>query len=110
MEAEARGQLSELNVDGPLFVGGVSDWKSVRREAGLASGLNGALQRLVVNGEVWDNLVQRALRLRDVQEFGGPPCQPESPCQNGATCLPQRECHVLARPLSRALRSQRLRV
>jgi hypothetical protein len=62
---------------------------SINRDSGIMIGLNGAIQRIVVNGEVWDNLVQRAIKHRNVPEYGGPPCGYESPCQNNGLCLPQ---------------------
>ena len=109
VEAEAKGALSELNLQQPLFVGGVDDEHTVNRDSGVTAGLNGAIQRLVVNGEVWDNLVQRALRHRNVPEYRGPPCGSEWPCQNGGVCTPQRETFKHVQSLTFAS-SERLHV
>ncbi|RWS04342.1 agrin-like protein [Dinothrombium tinctorium] len=86
---EAKGNLSELNLDQPLYIGGIDDIYAVNKDSGIVVGLNGAIQRIVVNGEIWDNLVQRATAIKNVPEYSGPPCGYENPCINEGICVPQ---------------------
>lgn len=86
---DLQGNLSELNLDQPLYIGAIPDSVIANKEAGITTGLNGALQRIVVNGEIWDNLVDRASQVHNIAEYGGPPCGYQNPCPNNAICLPQ---------------------
>ncbi|XP_015793858.1 agrin-like [Tetranychus urticae] len=86
---QAKGDLSELNLDQPLYIGGIPDNVNINREAGIMVGLNGAIQRIVVNGEIWDNLMDRATTVNNIADYNGPPCGFTNPCPNNAICLPQ---------------------
>lgn len=82
-----QGSLDELNLDQPLFIGGVSGDTALPRDLGPSAGLDGAIQRLVVNGAVWDNLLARARSSHLVSQYHGPPCGAR-PCRNGGVCTP----------------------
>lgn len=84
LEASTTGSLSELNLDEPFFVGGHPDLKSTPIKD-LPGGLDGAIQRIVVNGMVWDDLSERSTTAK----YTGPPCGPSNPCLNGGTCIAQ---------------------
>ncbi|XP_035228423.1 agrin-like, partial [Stegodyphus dumicola] len=80
--------LSELNLDRPLYLGGYRHLSTINPESGITSRFKGAFQRLVLNGEVVDDLRKVAKSSQDVGHFFGPPCGP-NPCHNGGMCLPQ---------------------
>ncbi|XP_022661641.1 agrin-like isoform X4 [Varroa destructor] len=87
VQAVSMGSLDELNLDQPLFIGGVSGDTALPRDLGPSAGLDGAIQRLVVNGAVWDNLLARARSSHLVSQYHGPPCGAR-PCRNGGVCTP----------------------
>ena len=73
---------------------------SVSSEAGILVGLDGAIQRLIINGEAQVNLQRRALSSSQVRDYLGFPCDPRaSPqCDNGGTCVPWFRKPVCACP------------
>jgi agrin, putative len=75
-------------LDQPLFIGAVDNISSTHKESGISRGLNGAIQRIIVNGEVWDDLVSQALKQHNVGQYSGPPCGYQNPCPNGTLCIP----------------------
>nr|XP_033325096.1 agrin-like isoform X2 [Megalopta genalis] len=80
--------LTELNLQMPLYVGGVKHWREVHRLAGAWKGLNGAVQRLMVNGKTYQNLAVNVTQ-HNTEIYDGPPCPSnENPCHNGGVCLP----------------------
>ncbi|KAG8184137.1 hypothetical protein JTE90_008916 [Oedothorax gibbosus] len=85
---ESKEPLSELNLDRPLYLGGYRHLSTVNPESGITTRFRGAFQRLVLNGEVVDDLRRVAKSSQDVGPFYGPPCGP-NPCRNGGMCLPQ---------------------
>ncbi len=53
----------------------------------MISGLDGAIQRLVVNGNAVDALVEHARDSLGVSAYAGQPCATNS-CLNGGVCRP----------------------
>ncbi|KAK3873150.1 hypothetical protein Pcinc_021789, partial [Petrolisthes cinctipes] len=91
-------RLKELNLNQPLYLGGLENYTLAHIDSGVTMGLNGAIQRLLVNSEVFDNLEERATGGRGVRRYRGPPCQ-RNPCENGGVCQPFRNrflCKCLA--------------
>ncbi|XP_042234513.1 agrin-like isoform X4 [Homarus americanus] len=82
-------RLKELNLNQPLYLGGLENYTMAHSDSGVIMGLNGAIQRLLVNSEVLDNLDERATGGRGVRRYRGPPCQ-LNPCENGGVCQPFR--------------------
>lgn len=62
-------------------------WYLVNRESGILVGLDGALQRLLVNGVVYPRLTEAATEQREVGVYLGQPCHP-NPCSSGGLCVP----------------------
>ncbi|XP_076277738.1 agrin-like isoform X5 [Lasioglossum baleicum] len=80
--------LTELNLEMPLYVGGVKHWREVHRLAGAWTGLDGAVQRLMVNGKTYQNLAVNVTQ-HNTELYDGLPCRSnENPCHNGGVCLP----------------------
>ncbi|XP_017763694.1 PREDICTED: agrin-like [Eufriesea mexicana] len=80
--------LTELNLEMPLYVGGVKQWREVHRLAGAWTGLVGAIQRLMVNGKTYQNLAVNVTQ-HNTEIYDGLPCPSnENPCYNGGVCLP----------------------
>ncbi|XP_054001386.1 agrin-like isoform X3 [Hylaeus anthracinus] len=80
--------LTELNLEMPLYVGGVKHWREVHRLAGAWTGLVGAVQRLMVNGKTYQNLAVNITQ-HNTDIYDGLPCPSnENPCHNGGVCLP----------------------
>ena len=71
---------------------------SVSRESGVVSGLDGAIQRIVVNGDgIVEHVMERATDSGGVSRYEGPPCD-ESPCLNGGACRPFLRSFVCSCP------------
>jgi len=76
----------------------------VNRDAGITRGLNGAIQRLIVNGQTWQNLAERAgsAHQRGISHYDGPPCPispANNPCLNGGICQPMLAAYVCKCPV-----------
>uniref|UniRef100_A0A1B6G9V7 EGF-like domain-containing protein n=2 Tax=Cuerna arida TaxID=1464854 RepID=A0A1B6G9V7_9HEMI len=77
--------LNELNLELPLYIGSVPNFTETSRDSGVAFGLIGAIQRLIVNGQSWTGLGMQGSR---VGRYQGPPCPPSAnPCLNRGVCL-----------------------
>ncbi|XP_029165671.1 agrin-like isoform X4 [Nylanderia fulva] len=80
--------LTELNLQTPLYVGGVKHRREVHRLVGIWTGLVGAVQRLMINGKTYQNLAVNITQ-HNTQIYDGLPCpRNENPCHNGGVCLP----------------------
>ncbi|XP_067207512.1 agrin-like isoform X4 [Linepithema humile] len=80
--------LTELNLEMPLYVGGVKHWREVHRLSGAWTGLVGAVQRLMVNGKTYQNLALNITQ-HNTEIYDGLPCPSnDNPCHNGGVCLP----------------------
>ncbi|CAG7734118.1 unnamed protein product, partial [Allacma fusca] len=92
--------LSELNLELPLYVGGIRDMNIIHRELGLLTPFDGVLQFLRVNGETYYREIGSSLRQRLVHRYEGPPCgtSVSPPCSNGGTCFPRLESFVCLCP------------
>lgn len=60
---------------------------SLSRSSGVVTGLNGAIQRLIVNGNAIENLMDHAKDSREISDYEGPPCD-QHKCLNGGQCKP----------------------
>ncbi|XP_037076211.1 agrin-like [Pollicipes pollicipes] len=106
----APGHLNELNLDLPLYVGGVDSPFILNPEFGLPVGLDGAVQAIGINGALLRDLMAKATFSSKVTRYIGAPCG-GSPCKNGGRCVPElgdysclcsrgftgRHCHKKAR-------------
>lgn len=72
--------MQELNLDEPLYIGGVGE-KSKRSVRGSGH-FNGAIERISLNGLLWENALSRASKIVNIQNYQGPPCG-ENPCKSG---------------------------
>ncbi len=75
---------------------------SINKASGITKGLNGAIQRVIVNGNAFNDLVGRAKSFRGVTMYEGPPCNDTNDldgrgstgprqgqkCFNGGQCTP----------------------
>ncbi|XP_023187509.1 agrin isoform X3 [Xiphophorus maculatus] len=89
VQGESPHGTDGLNLDTPLFIGGVTDdlKLDVRERTGVTAGLVGCIRMLDVNNRMLN--IQEAngdsLFGVGVGECGNNPCQP-NPCKNGAEC------------------------
>ncbi|PIK51277.1 putative basement membrane-specific heparan sulfate proteoglycan core protein-like [Apostichopus japonicus] len=80
------GSSRGLNLQLPLYLGGVNDFIDIPRSLGIQKGFVGCITEVELNGEPFD-LVTSAIGNSNVQECTDiAPCEKE-PCENGATCL-----------------------
>ncbi|XP_058793471.1 agrin-like isoform X2 [Phymastichus coffea] len=80
--------LTELNLELPLYIGGVKHWKEIHKLAGAMTGLTGAVQRLMVNDKTYQNLAINQTQ-HNTEIYNGLPCPSNSnPCNNGGVCFP----------------------
>ncbi|KAI9555274.1 hypothetical protein GHT06_017789 [Daphnia sinensis] len=108
-DGRSLGPLSELNLDIPLFIGGLRPSLVLPRDVPKLDNLQGAVQRVIVNGEVFEKLMESEAEQQNVAVYRGPPCgqmlathptsfrtsahpvnnrDSSSPCQNGGVCQP----------------------
>ena len=77
----AIGNLNELNLNQPFYLGGIPP--------SADNYFNGAIQRIVINGIIQRNIIDKAINLVNVQPYHGPPCGGiENTCHNDGQCLP----------------------
>lgn len=86
IKSTANGNLNMLNLNEPLFVGCK---KSIGKSE--ENHFNGLVQRFVVNGQVWSNMLGDALDANNVQNYEGSPCGLDNPCENQAECIALRK-------------------
>ncbi|XP_074109510.1 agrin isoform X2 [Cotesia typhae] len=80
--------LTELNLEMPLYIGGVKHWREIHRLESAWTGLTGAIQRLMVNGKTYQNLAVNFTQ-HNTEIYDGLPCPADgNPCHNGGVCLP----------------------
>ncbi|KAM4572007.1 agrin isoform 3-T3 [Fundulus diaphanus] len=89
VQGESPPGTDGLNLDTPLFIGGVADdlKQDVRERTGVTSGLVGCIRMLDVNNRML-NIQERSTDSQfgvGVGECGNNPCHP-NPCRNGAEC------------------------
>ncbi|CAL4063227.1 unnamed protein product [Meganyctiphanes norvegica] len=87
VKGKSRPGEIELNLSTPLYLGGLRDYNAVVPASGVNKGLDGAIQRLMINNEVQENLYELSVGGRGVKKFSGAPCL-FNPCQNGGVCQP----------------------
>ncbi|GAB6019276.1 hypothetical protein CHUAL_000876 [Chamberlinius hualienensis] len=88
IEGESGVPLAELNLDQPLYVGGFRSLQSLNSDAGVRTGLVGAIQRLVISGNVYDGIMDRATATHRISRYDGPPCpKGHETCLNGGICV-----------------------
>lgn len=80
--------MTELNLDEPLYIGGMDDFTYSNVEANLTHCLNGAIQRLIVNGDhfIGSNLLKSSERA-SISSYLGPPCDLNK-CDGQGQCVP----------------------
>lgn len=78
------GQFVGLDLEQPMYVGGVPNYRMVSPGAGYRQGFVGGVSRVEIRGVPLD-IQTEALELVGVREF--PVCQ-SRPCQRGGTCSP----------------------
>ena len=75
---------------------------SINKASGITKGLNGAIQRVIVNGNAFADLVGSAKNIRGISRYEGPPCDDTNElegrgttgwrqvqkCFNGGQCIP----------------------
>ena len=100
-QGRSLGPLSELNLNTALFVGGLRPHLALPRDVPRLANLHGAVQRVIVNGEVFDKLMDDPDQQVNVAVYRGPPCghmpvthrassreAPSTPCLNAGICQP----------------------
>ncbi|GFY62708.1 hypothetical protein TNIN_474271, partial [Trichonephila inaurata madagascariensis] len=87
VRGESKGTLSELNLGQPLYIGGVPEFLPLKYSLVVQIGLDGAIQRIIVNDEIWDDILSFSTGQRNIEHFTGPPCVPDI-CKNNGRCIP----------------------
>ncbi|XP_047735915.1 agrin [Hyalella azteca] len=87
VRGKSGAKMIQLNLDQKLYLGGLVNYSSAHPDSGVALGLTGAIQRLVVNRQEMDDLPKRATAGKGVKKYRGPPCLPQL-CHNGGVCQP----------------------
>ena len=59
----------------------------ISTDSGVLIGLDGAIQRVIINGDTIVNLVRRAMQSYSVRDYNGAPCN-SNPCDNQGRCVP----------------------
>jgi len=85
---------------------------TLNKASGISKGLNGAIQRLVINGNSHSDLVGIAKNFRGISKYVGPPCYDTNEiddanslrntnnqkCFNGGQCLPYLRSYICKCP------------
>ncbi|XP_041377630.1 agrin-like isoform X2 [Gigantopelta aegis] len=82
------GTSASLNLGKHLYIGGYNKKSDLPPSADITSPFTGAIQKIVVNGKIIDNLMTSAKHMRNIEEYDGPPCN-MNPCLNGGICIPK---------------------
>eukprot|EP00105_Crassostrea_gigas_P027037 XP_011448233.1 PREDICTED: agrin isoform X6 [Crassostrea gigas] len=83
----SEGGLTELNISGSkLFLGGVNT--AVPSDSKIVANFTGIMQRIYINGHLYDNLIPSASSSVNIMEDDGPPCN-INPCLNWGVCVPR---------------------
>ena len=66
---------------------------TLNKDAGVVTGLDGALQRIIINGNAIEDLIEVSKNSRGITKYVGPPCdddksQQNAKCMNGGVCTP----------------------
>ena len=66
---------------------------TLNKDAGVVTGLDGALQRIIINGNAIEDLIEVSKNSRGITKYVGPPCDDEksqqhAKCMNGGVCTP----------------------
>ncbi|KAK7579954.1 hypothetical protein V9T40_000583 [Parthenolecanium corni] len=77
--------LNELNLELPLYVGGVPTLAEVNRESGVAERFHGAIQRILINGKPLQLLSGDHVNM---VPFKRHTCASDQTCLNGGVCVP----------------------
>ncbi|KAK6622158.1 hypothetical protein RUM44_001965 [Polyplax serrata] len=88
--------LNELNLELPLYVGGVPSNYEISKEIKASAGLIGGIQRLVVNQDSWNDLANPSYSSFNLKQYTGVPCNQS--CHNGGSCLPYLNSFVCQCP------------
>jgi dystroglycan 1 len=81
---QVQGQFVGLDLDQPMYVGGVPNLRLIAPGAGYREGFVGGVSRMEIRGVPLD-IQGEAMEVVGVREF--PVCQ-RRPCQRGGTCRP----------------------
>lgn len=83
-----KGNLTELNLDESFYIGGLDNFSESSPDANLTNCLNGAVQRLILNGEIFigSNLLRSSER-SNISSYLGPPCDLNK-CEAKNQCVP----------------------
>ncbi|GFU04717.1 hypothetical protein NPIL_519981 [Nephila pilipes] len=90
---KSKPPLTELNLALPFYIGGVPNTRYVHQDSGITKGLDGAIQKIFLNGEPWAHFTAKAVRAHGIRNYKGPPCTPGL-CLHGGTCIPRLNNHV----------------
>lgn len=92
------GTLSSLNSNGAIYVGGADSYVRTATSSGVATGLNGCIRGLVINGRTYSHA--EATTGVDVESCSPHPCLSHS-CPSGSSCEPSADftnyscvCHI----------------
>ncbi|XP_076085746.1 agrin-like isoform X7 [Mytilus galloprovincialis] len=97
---ESKGFLTELNLDNSiLYLGGFKSRFDIPVDSNITYNLTGVIQRMYINGKLYDDLMLSAKDKINVLPYRGAPCN-VNPCLNGGVCIPkmdQVECKCPAK-------------
>jgi len=79
--------MTSLNLGEPMYLGGFRHLYSISPESGVLIGLDGAIQRVIINGDAIVNLLRRSIDSYNIREYQGAPCS-DSTCDNHGRCVP----------------------
>ncbi|CAM1304488.1 HSPG2 (predicted) [Pycnogonum litorale] len=87
VNAVAQGRFRGLDLQEPLFVGGVSDFKNIGKQSGFTQGFVGCIGRLVIGGVEHDlvNDAQTSVGVTSCETCSDKPCMHGGVCQEALT-------------------------
>ena len=68
----------------------MADFNESNADANLTACLNGAIQRMIINGEsiMANSLLTGSTERANISSYLGPPCDLSNKCENKSQCIP----------------------
>nr|XP_008114302.2 PREDICTED: pikachurin [Anolis carolinensis] len=96
VEGMAEGAFTQIKCNPDMFLGGVPNYDSVKKNSGVFKPFSGSIQKIILNDRVID--VKQDLTSGINLENTVHPCV-TAPCVNGGTCVPKKDGYECDCPL-----------